>query len=192
MYSTVRNEQGIIDGVLVVSEDLSDLKNAESDARTNESKYRHLFDLSPDAILVTRGDGTIVDASPSAASLFGKPLEQIIGMHQTDLHPPDQLPGARDAFQIHSDRDHPTPPVTIDILRPDGTRRTVDIRGLTFLQSGETFVLGWFRDITDRRRQQRQLEDFARERGISGNIRTGPVRFDRGSITRGGSRRDTL
>ena len=157
--------------VLIVVRDVTEEREALEAARRSETKYRNLFEISPDTILIARAsDGIIVDASPSAVRLFGRRRTEIIGMHQTALHPPDELGHARSTFHRRSSPQNQVAPVTIDILRSDGTRRAVDIRGLQFEQDGETFVMGIFRDITERQEYENRLADLVADREFAQEI----------------------
>lgn len=56
---------------------LSDRKRAENEVRSQELRYRLLFENSMDAIFLTAPDGRIFDANPSACSMFGRTRDEI-------------------------------------------------------------------------------------------------------------------
>ncbi|MHC5143635.1 MAG: PAS domain-containing protein [Planctomycetota bacterium] len=63
-------------------------------------KYKHLIETAPDAIFVVdRKTGIILEANNKAAELLGIPVDQIIGMHQTKLHPPEESQKYQAFFQ---------------------------------------------------------------------------------------------
>lgn len=64
--------------LLSVARDISDLKRAQEALKASETRYRALFDQSTDAILIVHPQGEIVAANPSAATLFGAELNDII------------------------------------------------------------------------------------------------------------------
>lgn len=143
---------------LSIARDITQQRRAEQQAAAQSQRLRRLFELSIDAILVaSAADGRIVMASPSAAELFGKPLEAIVGAHFTDLHPVECADMAREAFDYRAAVEYVAPPVQIQIVRGDGTRRDVEIRGLVYEDSADSFVLGWFRDVSERVRYERDL-----------------------------------
>jgi PAS domain S-box-containing protein len=132
----------------------------ERKLRESEARFRALFELSPDAILLADAStGRIVDANPSAAGLLGRPVAQIVGMHFQDLHPPDQWEQTRaDSAYRPGIWGQDALPVEIDILRADGIRKTVEIRGQTIPLHGQEYVLGAFRDVTERIRMRQALQ----------------------------------
>lgn len=56
-----------------------------------EKHYRMLFEGSRDAIFIVDADtGIIVEVNQQAASLLGVERDKIVGMHQSQLYPPDK------------------------------------------------------------------------------------------------------
>jgi PAS domain S-box-containing protein len=60
---------------------------ADSGAMLDKSIFLALFDHSPDAILVVRSDGQIIEASIQAEALFGYSREKLIGLKLEELLP---------------------------------------------------------------------------------------------------------
>lgn len=57
--------------------DITERKMTEEAIRESEENYRSLFDYSMDAILLTRPDGSILDANPAACKMFGRSVHEI-------------------------------------------------------------------------------------------------------------------
>lgn len=54
-----------------------------------EFEFRSLFENAADAIFIADiQTGIILDANEKASKMMGKPTEDIIGLHQSELHPP--------------------------------------------------------------------------------------------------------
>ncbi|HMQ54381.1 MAG TPA: PAS domain S-box protein, partial [Anaerolineae bacterium] len=129
-----------------------------------EEKFRAVFDLSPDAIFLAHAaTGLIVDANLAAAELVQRPLEQLIGRHQTELHPPEQLALAKATFAYSPPPGQKAPPVEIEVLCAGQTRKPVEIRGQIIHLGNEAYVLGTFRDISERKQAEAQLQQNRRE-----------------------------
>ena len=120
-------------------------------ATESETRYRALFERSPDALLVESEDGLILDANPAARRLFGGDL---VGRHVDDL----VEGGRRDIdtrsleFRRHGVVNH------IGIgRRLDGSTfpKEVDLHPLAI--EGEASVLAIVRDLTERTRLQAEL-----------------------------------
>jgi PAS domain S-box-containing protein len=75
----------------LVRRELRARDRAEQARRSSEERYRTLITLANDAILlIDTATGTILDANRKAEELFGLPRERLVGMHQMDLHPPEE------------------------------------------------------------------------------------------------------
>jgi PAS domain S-box-containing protein len=71
--------------VLVMIQDLSDLESL----RRSESRYRHLFERSPNAMIMASDDtGDILLANPAASKLTGYPARELAETTLEDLHEP--------------------------------------------------------------------------------------------------------
>ena len=60
---------------------------ADPKAPLEQSIFLTLFDHSPDAILVARNDGRIIEASLQSEALFGYTHEELVGKRIEDLLP---------------------------------------------------------------------------------------------------------
>jgi PAS domain S-box-containing protein len=67
----IRNQQGKITHFVAVKEDITDRKRIESDLKKSEERYRTLFEVSQDAVLITQPDGKILDINPAGVEMFG-------------------------------------------------------------------------------------------------------------------------
>ena len=117
-----------------------------------EEYFRSLYESSPDAILLAnRKTGVIVDANQAAADLFEMDRGDIIGRKQTELHPREQASKAIDGFHHRPDAvNEKPPPFQIDILTSKKKKKTVEITGVVLILDDEEYILGSFRDISDR------------------------------------------
>lgn len=141
--------------------DVTQRKLAEEERRESENRFRALFELSPDAILLAEvATGMLVDANPAAEMLLQLPRDQVIGRHHESLYPPDQQPKALESF-AHGPRGliDEAPPVEIDLVTAADQRKTVEIRGRRIELAGREYVLGAFRDISERKQWEDKLQE---------------------------------
>lgn len=82
--------------VLVMIQDLSDLETL----RHSESRYRHLFERSPNAMIMASDDtGDILLANPAASKLTGYPARELAETTLEDLHEPGDWIRARKEYE---------------------------------------------------------------------------------------------
>ncbi len=131
-------------------------------AKVIESKYRELLDSTPDAIVMTNAGGQIVLANNQAATLFGYQRDELSGMLVEVLLPPrfraDHV-GHRTGYFAHPRTRPMGAGLELHGLRKDGTEVPVEI-SLSPLHTDEgRLVMSAIRDITDRKRIERALQE---------------------------------
>lgn len=154
-YYPYFGEDDSIDGAVVISRDLTELKLAEELVKESEIKYRHLFENLNDAALV--GDtetGLIVETNRRAEALFGMTRQELIGMHQSRLHPAPET--YKEKFRDHVARGREAD-YEGEIIRKDGAIVPVNISASVITLGEKKLILGIFRDITERRRAEEEL-----------------------------------
>jgi PAS domain S-box-containing protein len=70
--------------------------NAERDLRASEEKFRALLESTPDAMIITDREGSIVLVNAQAEALFGYRREELLGQPVENLVPHDVRAGHRD------------------------------------------------------------------------------------------------
>jgi PAS domain S-box-containing protein len=94
--SFLRDESGVLTGIIDVTRDISDRRKAEEELRTSEERFREITESSQD--MLYRQDfntGEYDYVSPAIKSILGYTPEQITGMsaeEQAGLIHPDDLP----------------------------------------------------------------------------------------------------
>ncbi len=145
------------------AQDVTERNRMEMDLRNSEQRFRDLFEGAPDAIFLADPDtGMIVGANMAAAELVGRPVADLINMHQSELHPGDMDEESRMVFERHIsealERGKVTP-IEYEVVRADGERVPVEIIAQMIYHEGKPVFLGTFRDITERKVIERALRD---------------------------------
>ncbi|HTP03669.1 MAG TPA: PAS domain S-box protein [Nitrospirota bacterium] len=143
--------------------DITERKRAEASRQESEEQYRALFEGSPDAILFADPEtGIILDANTAASQLLALPQEKIIGIHQSNIHPPQKEKYYREIFAQHVEDArgrkglHPS---EIAVIRPDGSEVPVEVLTQMVTIKGKKILLGVFRDITEHKRAEQKLDE---------------------------------
>lgn len=157
MTTLIRDKQGKPESVLIIARDVTERKHMEEEVRVSEEKYRVLFDnLNDAAFLADIETGTIIETNRQGVALLGRSREEIIGMHQSQLHPPEKVEEYRQQFMRHANQGNVSKDDS-EVIRKDGTIVLVSVSASTLTINGKACILGVFRDITERKKDEEAL-----------------------------------
>jgi PAS domain S-box-containing protein len=156
--SPVRNTEGAITHFVAVKENITERKQAEKAVRESEKKYRTLFESSPDGILITEIETKKYKyANPAMCRLLGYSENEIKDMKIDDIHPSDKLEFVISKFEAHA-KGEIASVENIPFLRKDGTTVYMNVTGTTAIIDESNCSIGFFRDVTMRRRMEEELK----------------------------------
>jgi formate hydrogenlyase transcriptional activator len=122
--------------------------------RFAQATIERLFELSPDAILVTDGGGVVRAANPRAAELFGYDGEELIGQ-PVEVLVPERFrgghPAHRENYGAHPRTRQMGVALNLFGLRKDGTEFPVDIMLKPIETGAGPAVVSFVRDVTEQR-----------------------------------------
>ena len=120
--------------------------------RQSEETYRKLIETANDAIFVADADtGILINANKKASELIGLPIEKIIGLHQSQIHPAEENEKSRDAFQKQAQENRGQTSF-LYIQHVSGKKIPVEISSSASELNGRRIVHGIFRDMTERQK----------------------------------------
>ena len=121
---------------------------AEKKLKESEEKYRGLFENTGDAIFIVDIEtGIILDANWQAEKLTGHPRQELIGLHQSRLHPAQDAEYYRKKFQKHV-KNELSFDLEAEAVKKDGSVVPIFISSNLIDLQGKKVVQGIFRDIS--------------------------------------------
>ncbi|WP_353931701.1 PAS domain S-box protein [Okeanomitos corallinicola TIOX110] len=127
---------------LYTCRNITERKQVEKALQDSEERLRTIIETSASGLITVNSTGNIVFTNPSAARMFGREKEQLVGW-------PFALPYDYDTQRVQE----------IQILQPSGQRRTVNMQAALISWEDENAFLMSIADITD----LKNTEDLLRQ-----------------------------
>ncbi len=152
----VRNDAGEVEGVVVAARDVTERQKAEESLRL----YRELIDHANDAIeVVDPESGRYLDVNRKGCELHGYTREEYLALSTSDMDPRFAVP---DGPMVRADqgqlRKAGSTRFEAEHRRKDGSVFPVEIN-LSFVRLDRDYLVAVVRDITQRRRAEKALQD---------------------------------
>jgi PAS domain S-box-containing protein len=147
---------------LSVLRDITERTEREQKLGELKERYETLLEAAPDPVFVADAEsGEILETNTAAETLLGRAREDIVGQHQSTLHPPDQTDLYQQLYEEHVQsegvRRHLSDGSPIYMMTEDGEQIPVEISVGTVSLSGGPVAFGIFRDITERKEHEQWL-----------------------------------
>lgn len=167
--SPIRDSAGRLIGASTVARDITERKRADQLIRRSEARFRQLYEVAADAILLIDRRGTILDVNPAGAALIGgRDPGALRGINLGELLPARELEKARDYLRnlLH---DRPvSEPFETYVELEDGERRFVQVRSRVIREEGtDPYVQVVARDVTPEKEYQRKLLESERRASMA-------------------------
>jgi PAS domain S-box-containing protein len=146
-------------GYVVSSRDVTDREVAERERRESRDRLAELAETTDDVLWVFDGDWSeLLFCNPAYEDLFGRPVEELEGDPRSFLecvYPPDR-PVVEEAMNRLANGEPADQEIRVNPTT--GYNRWIWVQGEPIRQDGEVVrIAGFSRDVTHRRRRERQL-----------------------------------
>jgi len=146
-------------GQFVIYEDITERTRAEGFLRKSEEKFRGLAERSFDAIYELDLNGSTTYVSPAVERITGYRPEELLGKSFWNHVPEGEMTKALQALTtLRTGRN--LEGLQVEIVKKDGSLASVEINASPIMRNGEVIgCQGIFRDITQRKKAEEELEE---------------------------------
>lgn len=145
---------GTVVGYRGIDRDITDRKQMEERLKKSEERFRSLSEASLEAIVFSE-DGIIVDANEALNRLFSYDGEDLRGRPATDFIVPERRAFTDERMRTRTEGIYETLG-----LRKDGGVFPIEVNPREFVHDGRKLRISAVRDLTDRKKIEKQLKDY--------------------------------
>ncbi|MET1754530.1 PAS domain S-box protein [Novosphingobium sp. RD2P27] len=164
--TALRNADNSLRGFAVVVRDITDKRANDVALQTSENHLRSILSTVPDAMIVIDERGFIQSFSAAAERLFGYDAGEVVGSNVSVLMPsPDRErhDGYLERYLKTGERRIIGIGRVVFAQRRDGSTFPMELSVGEATGEGQRLFTGFVRDITERQRTQKQLEELQSE-----------------------------
>ncbi len=144
-------------GMQGIIRDITERKKAEDELQESEQRFRAIFYGAADGMLLADLESKkFQTANKMICQMLGYSPEEFKNLGVADIHHEEDLPYVIEQFEKQS-RGEFTLSRDIPVKRKDGSVFYADINSVTMTLRGKTYLMGIFRDVTDRKRAEEAL-----------------------------------
>jgi two-component system, NtrC family, sensor kinase len=136
--------------------DISERRIAEDRIRDSEQRFRQLIEAAPEAIGVYRA-GRLTYLNPAFIALIGYPFQQLVSRELVEFIHNDDRTAACRQLEVAVNEKSPTNPLEYRFVHADGRTLYVETVAIPIDYQGQTALLCFTRDTTERKLLQSHL-----------------------------------
>lgn len=158
-YTPHRNSTGRIIGVIGIIRDITERRQTEQELKDSEIRLKTIFEDSTDGILLADVETRKFQMyNKEICSMLGYTGEEIMRLGVNDIHPEKDLPQVIEVFKNQAQRKIKLAE-SLPVKRKDGSVFYADVNTSLITMGGKKYLMGSFRDITERRQAEQVLQD---------------------------------
>jgi PAS domain S-box-containing protein len=145
-----------IEGIIT---DISGQKRLEVELSESRAGLNAIFENAADGILIAdRERKKFVMCNRMICQMLGYTQDEILALGVMEIHPEEDLPYVIDQFDRQARKEY-TLAKNIPVKRKDGSCFYADINSFTIVLEGKECLVGFFRDVTDRKQTEEALQE---------------------------------
>ncbi|WP_255192915.1 hybrid sensor histidine kinase/response regulator [Natronobeatus ordinarius] len=146
---------------LAIARDVTEVRHRECELEEARALYETLVEQSPDGVVIVQ-DGEYGFVNDEFTELTGRTESALLGRPFEEIIAPEHRELVLARYERRIRGESPPRRYDVDLVTGDGERVTTDVRISRIRYDGEPATLATHRDVTERRRHERELERYER------------------------------
>ena len=156
----IRDKAGRRVGAASIGRDIREKRRADAAIRLSAQRFQALFERSVDPIYIHDLNGKVLDLNPAALAMLAYDREDIPSLRLDRLVDPEDMPKVRADIEKLKETGAQKQLVEYRLTGKDGCSKDVEvIATLISSEEGGLRVLGFARDVTERKTARRAIEE---------------------------------
>ncbi|MBH0193691.1 MAG: PAS domain S-box protein, partial [Nitrospira sp.] len=135
----------------------------------SQARYKALFDQVADSVFMVNADGTVVAVNKREEQVLGYTEASVIGRSVLDIVPVKDRQAFADRLREAGAAHQRVPTQELTVCHAGGVETSVEMDLIQVGDADRTLVMVQLRDITDRKKLERQLESY--REGLESKVR---------------------
>jgi PAS domain S-box-containing protein len=155
----LRDSEGNPTGFIGVVRDVTSRKKIESNLRSSEERLQAIVENAPDAIFIYDNDGNLIYGNRKAEELTGYSKIEFMGKNIFDMGiiTEEYIPLVVE--KLKQFRGIPGGPQEVELINKTGRRILIEVTVFPISKPGSSEVVGIARDVTERKRMEKELNE---------------------------------
>jgi len=155
----LRDSEGNPTGFIGVVRDVTSRKKIETNLRSSEERLQAIVENAPDAIFIYDNDGNMIYGNRKAEELTGYSKIEFMGKNIFDMGIITEEYVPLVVEKLKQFRGIPGGPQEIELVNKSGRRILVEVTVFPISKQGTSEVVGIARDVTERKRMEKELSE---------------------------------
>ncbi|ABM02139.1 diguanylate cyclase with PAS/PAC sensor [Psychromonas ingrahamii 37] len=162
------SDDGIFQGFFGTEHDITERKQAKEALEESEYKFRTILDVAADGVcLVDKQTRKFIQGNNAICKMLGYRDDELYELGIEDIHPAEAL--AEVFLQFNKKRQGEIIVVpNIPVKRKNGSIFLADISSAAIILDGRTIMVGFFHDVTERKKVEEEIKLLATTDSLTG------------------------